>query len=247
MNGLGVFFALLLYAGALVLLVGLGRKVMAYARTPAPLKIPTMPAPLGRSGVVLRLGREVVLFESLFKSNKWLWIFGWVFHAALLLALIRHGRYFVEPVGFLLTWLQPFGEYAGFAMLLALFGLLARRLVLARVRFISAPSDYLILLLIIAICVSGLSLRYVAHTDIVALKAFTLGLVRFDWQPLPADPPLLAHLFLVAALMAVLPFSKLLHIPGIFFSPSRNQVDDARERRHAPAPTGAPPRHPEAG
>jgi nitrate reductase gamma subunit len=134
-----------------------------------------------------------------------------------------------------LTWLQPFGEYAGFAMVLALLALLARRLLLARVRFISAPSDYLMLLLIIAIGVSGLFMRYVARTDIVALKAFTLGLVRFDWQPLPADPVLLVHLFLVAALMAVLPFSKLLHIPGIFFSPSRNQADDARERRHAPA------------
>ena len=235
MTVLGVIFALLLYAATLILLAGLGRKIVAYWRAPAPLKIPTMPAPLGRSGVVLRLGREVVLFESLFKSNKWLWIFGWAFHAALLLALIRHGRYFVEPVGFVLTWLQPFGEYAGFAMVLALLALLARRLLLARVRFISAPSDYLMLLLIIAIGVSGLFMRYVARTDIVALKAFTLGLVRFDWQPLPADPVLLVHLFLVAALMAVLPFSKLLHIPGIFFSPSRNQADDARERRHAPA------------
>ena len=234
MTVLGVIFALLLYAATLILLAGLGRKIVAYWRAPAPLKIPTMPAPLGRSGVALRLGREVVLFESLFKSNKWLWIFGWAFHAALLLALIRHGRYFVEPVGFVLTWLQPFGEYAGFAMVLALLGLLARRLVLARVRFISAPSDYLMLLLIIAIGVSGLFMRYVARTDIVALKAFTLGLVRFDWQPLPADPVLLVHLFLVALLMAVLPFSKLLHIPGLFFSPSRNQADDARERRHAP-------------
>ncbi len=234
MTVLGVIFALLLYAATLILLAGLGRKIVAYWRAPAPLKIPTMPAPLGRSGVVLRLGREVVLFESLFKSNKWMWIFGWAFHAALLLALFRHGRYFVEPVGFLLTRLQPFGEYAGFAMVLALLGLLARRLVLARVRFISAPSDYLMLLLIIAIGVSGLFMRYVARTDIVALKAFTLGLVRFDWQPLPADPVLLVHLFLVALLMAVLPFSKLLHIPGLFFSPSRNQADDARERRHAP-------------
>jgi nitrate reductase gamma subunit len=54
----------------------------------------------------------------------------------------------------------------------------------------------------------------------------------FDWQPLPADPVLLVHLGLVAALMAVFPFSKLLHAPGIFFSPTRNQADDAREKRH---------------
>jgi len=31
--------------------------------------------------------------------------------------------------------------------------------------------------------------------------------------------------------MIVLPFSKLLHIPGVFLSPSRNQPDDAREQR----------------
>ena len=59
-----------------------------------------------------------------------------------------------------------------------------------------------------------------------------LGLMRFDLQPLPADGPLLVHLFLVAALMAIFPASKLLHAPGVFFSPTRNQVDNPREARH---------------
>jgi hypothetical protein len=71
----------------------------------------------------------------------------------------------------------------------------------------------------------------VSHTDIVAVKAFMLGLMRFDLQPLPADGPLLVHLFLVALLMAIFPASKLLHAPGVFFSPTRNQADDSRERR----------------
>ena len=75
-------------------------------------------------------------------------------------------------------------------------------------------------------------MKYVAHTDIVALKSFFLGLMRFNWQPLPPDPVLLVHLGLVAALMIVFPFSKLLHAPGLFFSPTRNQADDPRERRH---------------
>jgi nitrate reductase gamma subunit len=78
-------------------------------------------------------------------------------------------------------------------------------------------------------------MKYVAHTDIVALKAFMLGLMRFDWQPLPADPLLLLHLSLVLVLMVVFPVSKLLHAPGVFFSPSRNQADDSRERRHLAA------------
>jgi nitrate reductase gamma subunit len=55
----------------------------------------------------------------------------------------------------------------------------------------------------------------------------------FDWQPLPADPPVLIHLGLVALLMIVFPFSKLLHAPGVFFSPTRNQADNPREMRYA--------------
>jgi hypothetical protein len=63
--------------------------------------------------------------------------------------------------------------------------------------------------------------------------------VRFDWQALPASPVLLAHLVGVALLLIVLPFSKLLHIPGVFFSPTRNQIDNPRERRYVPpAPRG---------
>ncbi|MDP6272315.1 MAG: carboxymuconolactone decarboxylase family protein, partial [Alphaproteobacteria bacterium] len=86
--------------------------------------------------------------------------------------------------------------------------------------------------LLIAIGLTGLSTKFVARTDIVAVKAFFLGLMRFDWQPLPTDPLLLVHLGLVAALMIIFPFSKLLHAPGVFFSPTRNQVDDSRNRRH---------------
>ena len=75
-------------------------------------------------------------------------------------------------------------------------------------------------------------MRFVAHTDIVAVKMFMLGLLRFDLQPMPTDPALLMHLALVALLMIIFPISKLLHAPGVFFSPTRNQVDNARERRH---------------
>jgi nitrate reductase gamma subunit len=122
--------------------------------------------------------------------------------------------------------------YAGFAMAAGLACLWARRFLIDRVRYVSTPSDHLMLALLLAIAASGLALRWLAHTDIVALKAFALGLVRLDWQPLPADPALLVHLGLVALLLFVFPISKLLHAPGLFFSPTRNQADDARERRH---------------
>jgi len=59
--------------------------------------------------------------------------------------------------------------------------------------------------------------------------------MRLDIQPLPADPVLLVHLALVALLMIVFPISKLMHAPGLFFSPTRNQVDNPREARHQAA------------
>ncbi len=228
-------FAILFYTAFAVLLAGLGIKIAQYARTPAPLKIPTTPAPLTASGVAFRMGREVVLFESLFKSNKPLWIFAVLFHLGLFVVLARHLRYFQEPVWFPVALIQPFGLYGGLAMVGGLALLALRRVVLARIAYITAPSDFLMLALLLGIGVTGLGMTTLAHTDIIAVKAFFLGLLRFDPQPLPGDPALLVHLALVAVLMIVFPFSKLLHAPGVFFSPTRNQTDNPRERRHLSA------------
>lgn len=227
-----VLIATLLTFAAVVLIVGTAWKIVDYARTPAPLLIPTTPAPITRTGVVWRLTREVFLFESLFKSNLWLWACGWLFHAGLALVLLRHLRYFTEPVWPWVVAIQPFGIYAGLAMTAGILGLWARRIVSERIRYISTASDHLMLTLLLGIAASGLAMKFVSHTDIVAVKIFALGLLRFDWQPLPADAPLYVHLTLVAILMLVFPFSKLLHAPGIFFAPTRNQTDTPCEARH---------------
>lgn len=228
----GVFFATLFYGAAALLAAGVAWRVYVYARTPAPLKIPTTPAPTTRAGVGLRMAREVALFESLFKANVLLWALAWVFHAALAYAALRHLRYFADPAPAWIAFLHPWAMYAGLAMLAALAGLWARRLLIDRVRYISTPSDHLMLLLLAGITVTGLAMNTVAPTDIVAVKEFFVGLLAFQVGDLPADALLMAHLGLVAALAIVFPFSKLLHAPGIFFSPTRNQVDDPRETRH---------------
>jgi nitrate reductase gamma subunit len=228
----GIAFALLFYVATAVLVGGLAWRIADYARTPAPLKIPTTPAPITRGGVALRMAREVIFFESLFKGSLWTWLFGWLFHASLALVLARHLRYFTEPVWGWVVLVQPLGILAAFGMLAGLAGLLARRVLVDRIRYISTPSDYLMLVLLGLIAVSGLLMKYVVRTDVVAVKAYFLGLMRLDWQPLPADPVLYVHLGLVAALMLVFPYSKLLHAPGVFFSPSRNQTDNPREARH---------------
>ena len=232
MSTLSVVYAVLFYLAATLFIVGLAAKIWRYAATPAPLKIPTTPAPTSGVGVALRMTREVIFFESLFKSNKWTWLFGWMFHVGLLVVLLTHLRYFQHPVWLPVTWLTPFSITAGFLMTAGLAGLWARRVLVDRVRWISTPSDHLHLALLVAIVLSGLAMSYVAPTDNTAVKVFMLGLMRFDIQPLPADPLLLVHLTLVVVLLLVFPISKLLHAPGLFFSPTRYQVDNPRDVRH---------------
>lgn len=230
-----MIFAILFYLATLVFVVGLLYRINIYARTPAPLKIPTTPAPTTTGGVVLRMTREVVFFESLFKANLWTWGLGWLFHASMALVVLRHLRYFTEPVWGWVAFIQPLGMYAGITMLLGLCGLWARRLFVERIRYISTPSDHLMLLLFIIIAASGLVMNFFVHTDVILVKGFFQGLMHFNIQPLPADAILALHLLSVVALLVIFPISKLLHAPGVFFSPTRNQTDNPREKRHLAA------------
>ncbi len=232
---MSILFAILFYLATLAFVVGLLHRIRTYARTPAPLKIPTTPAPVTKGGVALRMTREVVFFESLFKANLWTWSMGWLFHASLALVVLRHLRYFTEPVWGWVAFIQPFGVYAGLTMFAGLCGLWARRLFVERIRYISTPSDHLWLLLLIGIAATGLMMKFAAHTDVIAVKNYFLGLMRFDIQSLPADALLIAHLSLVLLLLVFFPISKLLHAPGVFFSPTRNQTDNPREHRHIAA------------
>ncbi|GAB6049289.1 sulfate reduction electron transfer complex DsrMKJOP subunit DsrM [Hydrogenophilus islandicus] len=229
----------LFYGASLLFIAGLLYKIVQFWRTPAPLKIPTTPAPTTPSGVVWRMVKEVTVFESLFKANLLLWVFAILFHGGLLLVTLRHLRYFLDPVPAVIVWLQPFGFYGGMAMVVGLAGLWARRFLIARVRYISTLSDHLWLALLVFIGITGLAISLFWHTDIVSLKAFVIGAITFSPQPFPADALLAAHILGFLLLIALFPFSKLLHAPGVFFSPTRNQVDDPREHRHL-APWAAP-------
>ena len=232
---MNLFFAITFWFAIAVFVLGLAYKIQQYWRTEAPLLIPTTPAPTSSGGVVLRMAREVVLFESLFKSNKWIWLFGWMFHFSLFLVLARHIRYFQEQPWFWVTLIQPFGKYAAYTMMFGLAGLLLRRIVVDRVRYISAPSDYFMLIMLLFIGIRGLIMQLLERPDIIAVQGYFTGLLGFDLFNLPISTPMVVHLVLVALLLIIFPFSKLLHAPGVFFSPTRNQADNPREQRHAPS------------
>ena len=229
---LSISIATLFYIAFFILAYGLVSKILQYKNTPAPLKIPTMPAPTTQAGVVFRMTKEVVLFASLFKSSKATWLFGWLFHFGLFLDMLRHLRYFIDPVWAWVVFIQPFGKYGSILMLVGLIGLLTRRIVVDRVRYRSSPSDHLMLVLLICITSTGMAMSFYLGVDVISVKSFFIGLMTLDIQNIPADPILVSHLIMVASLMIIFPYSKLLHAPGLFFSPSINQVDNARDKRH---------------
>lgn len=228
-----MLFVILAYLAATVFIVGLVAKVWKYATTPAPLKIPQTPAPVTETGVPGRMLSEVAVFKSLFKSNRVLWLAAYLFHIGLLLAVIKHFRFFFAGIAAVpgLSVFTTYEMYAGPIMAIGLLFLLMLRFVVDRHAYISVMSDYFLLLLLVGIAVTGVIAKHFLRVDLVQVKTFVMGIVSFSPQAFPAEPIFIIHFSLVLLLLVYFPFSKLMHAAGLFFSPTRNQVDNPREKR----------------
>ena len=208
-------------------------------------------------GAFRRMALEILLFRSLFRNNRarmhdqrlilgddrYLWLGALAFHWSLLVILLRHLRLFVQPVPVFVTVLSgldgvfqvrtPALYVSDVVVLGAIVYLTARRFRNLQVLYISLPIDYLALFLLLGITVSGLLLRFVARADVAAIKQFALGLAVFHPVVINALTPMfLVHLLLVSALAAYFPFSKLMHMGGVFLSPTRNLANNNRSQRH---------------
>ncbi len=179
----------------------------------------------------------------IYYSSKWLWVFALVFHYCFLIVFIRHFRFFMEPVPVLITWIEtldgilqvgaPRLFLTGVLLLGAVVFLLCRRIFNERVRYISLANDYFPLWLIIGLVGSGICLRYLDKTDIASVKVFTMGLVSFaPVIPEGINAMFYLHLTFLCVLLIYFPFSKLMHMPGVFFSPTRNMANNSRAVRH---------------
>jgi len=273
--GLGpIFYGILVpYAAALVFLCGFVYRVVKWARSPVPFRIPTscgqqkslpwikadnLENPFNLAGVIGRMLLEILFFRSLFRNtkaslregpkisyggNKVLWLAGLAFHWSLLIILVRHLRFFTEPVPGLVLFVEkidsifqiglPLLCLTDLIILAALTYLLLRRIVFAQIRYISLPADYFALSLLLGIVITGILMRYFLKVDIVAVKELAVGLIGLS-PPMPHGIGFLfyLHLFFVSVLLFYFPFSKLMHAGGVFLSPTRNLVNNSRARRH---------------
>jgi len=268
-----LFGVIIPYIAIATFLIGIIYHVINWAKSPVPFRIPTvagqqkslpwiksskLESPHSTLGVIGRMLLEVLLFRSLFRntkadlkngprlvygSSKYLWLGALVFHWSLLIIVLRHFRYFTEPVLAFMPMLQnldgffqvgvPVIYITNIVIVVALLFLLLRRLVDPKLRYISLSSDYFPLFLLISIAVTGILMRYFTKVDIVNIKELAMGL--FNFKPVVPDGigiMFFIHLFLVCVLLIYFPFSKLLHMPGVFLSPTRNLANNNRMKRH---------------
>jgi nitrate reductase gamma subunit len=214
-------------------------------------------APFNNFEVALRMFLEVVFFRSLFRnlkaeikgrnliygSYKWLWLFAILFHYAFFIILLRHFRFFSYPVPKVIQIIDQFDSflhiglphfYITDALILAgLTFLFLRRLADPKLRYISLASDFLPLFMIFGLAISGILMRHFFKVDVTAVKEFTMSLVHFSPKvPEGIGTIFFVHLFFISSLMAYFPFSKLVHMLGIFLSPTRNLANNSRAKRH---------------
>ena len=187
-----------------------------------------------------------------YQLEIFLWVGALAFHYAFLVVLIRHLRLFIEPVPLLVQLVETVDSFfrveiiypvfkfgvpgvyiSGFILLAAVSYLFLRRLFVPQVKYISIASDYFPLFLIFGIALSGIFMRYITKIDVTAAKQLTLGLITFrPTIPEGVSALFFVHIFFVSVLLAYFPFSKLMHLGGIFLSPTRNMPTDTRARRH---------------
>jgi len=213
--------------------------------------------PANSLGVIIRMALEVFLFRSLFRnlksdlkdgrlvygSDKWLWLAGLVFHVSFVTVFIRHLRFFANPVPKFLNFIDALDGFlqvgvphlliTGVLLLVAAAYLFIRRVYIPQVRYISFPADYFPLFLIMAIAITGILMRYFMKTDIISVKQLTMGLASLSPRiPEGVGTIFFVHLFLVSCLFIYFPFSKLVHMGGVFLSPTRNLANNSRMKRH---------------
>ncbi len=264
--------SVIFYIAFAVFLAGFLYRIIRWVLIPVPFRIPAtcgqqksllwiksnpVENPSGKTGVLARMAAEIVFFRSLLRNTNTamyenrpvytrdiaLWLFGLLFHASMLIIVIRHLRFFIEPVPVFINTLSawdgmfelgvPTVYLSDIIFAVSAIYLFLRRAAVSRLRYISLVQDYIPLLLIISVAGTGILMRHIYKVDLLKVKELAIGWTAFS-TALPEGTGLFffVHLLCVCALLLWFPVSKLMHMGGIFLSPTRNLANSNRAMRH---------------
>ncbi len=264
--------AIVVYAAFFFFLAGFVYRVIRWAIVPVPFRIPAtcgqqksltwinaspIENPSGKTGAFLRMASEIVFFRSLLRNTSTamyenrpvytrdiiLWLFGLLFHVSMLIIVIRHLRFFMEPVPVFINTLSaldgmfelgvPTLYLSDIVFAFSAIYLFIRRAAVSRLRYISLVQDYFPILLLISVAGSGILMRHIYKVDLLKVKELATGWTSFSTTlPEGIGPLFFVHLFCVCMLFFWFPLGKLLHMGGIFLSPTRNMANSNRAFRH---------------
>jgi nitrate reductase gamma subunit len=146
---------------------------------------------------------DLVLFGRLFRANPGLWLGAWAFHVSFLFVILRHLRYFMNPVPECIVGIQCLGLLSGYVLPLAVLYIGATRLT-GREKYASRDNLF-ILGLVLSICITGLLMTFFFKPDLIDVKRFAAGIFNLDYGALPASLLFVVHFLLALLLLAYLP------------------------------------------
>jgi nitrate reductase gamma subunit len=240
------------YLTAAVFVFGLARRIVRWSRAPAPAA-PLFPLPGTRRRAVARLAAEICLLRGRAAGSVSSRLPAWLFHASLVLLLVGHVRAVTDFPG---LWaalaLSPAavdrlatvaGGAAGLLALGSALALAVRRAVVPGLRDVTGLEDVCVLALLVAVIGSGLAMRLGPAVDLAPVRAYLADLARLRPRPMPDVPGFALHFLLAQALVAAIPFGKLLHLAGVFPAMAGDRRDPARDREGAGPLWAASHRH----
>ncbi|NVN93436.1 MAG: respiratory nitrate reductase subunit gamma [Desulfuromonadales bacterium] len=232
-----------------VFICGTSLRIAAWLRRPVPFQLTLFPEPRGKAGKLAAVAGEFLFCGTLFRENRLLWLWVWLFHVSLAMILAGHllgisflrGQFTLigatpETSSLLSTYL---GAAMGMFMIISLTALLCRRFFTPDVRKLTEPLAWVDLLLLLTVALSGLAMYLPGyHTDLPSVRAYMAGLLTLRPGPLPTSPLFKIHFSLVNLLLLYYPFSQLLHGAGFFV----NRAMQLEAAPIFPTPPGKPTR-----
>jgi nitrate reductase gamma subunit len=211
------------YLALTIFIAGTIYQLWRWFQIPVPLRISLAPAKTTWQGVAIKVTSEVVLFLSLFRTDRTFWIVAWIMHICGLAILIGSHTFGViaEFVNYHYLYTIPLARTIpaiaalfSFPLIASLLYLLLKRIIIKEIKRISFPVDYFALGLILFHVIDGVYMTYFTKFDLQEGVKWGVGLITFRPYIIQDSWIFAVHCLTGFSLFLYFPFSKLFHPLG---------------------------------